>query len=169
MFYELNNTYVQREKKNTGGKFGGKYLGSGSYSPVPHFPVGKIRKRKMRDRKISSKSGGSILKADLFYHDFIHKPLTGISRKAGDLFYHVNAFDHIPEDSILPVPTRVVTEADEELTGRAVDVRAAGRAQRSALERYIAELSGHPRLVRRAHSPAAPVIATRVRIAALNQ
>ena len=170
MFYELNNTYVQREKKNTGGKFGGKYLGSGSYSPVPHFPVGKIRKRKMRDRKISSKSGGSILKADLFYHGFIHKPFTGISRKAGDLFYHVNAFDHIPEDSILPVPTRVVTEADEELTGRAVDVSAAsGRAQRSALERLIAKLSGHGRLSRRARSPAVPVIATRVRIAALNQ
>ena len=124
----------------------------------------------MRDRKISSKSGWSILNADLFNHGFIHKILSGISRHAGDLVYHVNALDYLAEDGILPVPIREVTQADEELAGRAVDVIAAsGRAQRSALERYIAELGGHVRLSRRARSPGATVIAARVRIAALNQ
>ena len=124
----------------------------------------------MRDRKISSKSGWSILNADLFYHGFIHKPFTGISWQVGDLVYHVNAFDHLAEDGILPVPPGKVIQADEKLTCRAVYVIAlSGRAQRSALEGYVAELGWYVRLSRRARSPAAPVIATRVRIAALNQ
>src|SRR5687768_13436164 len=115
MYYELNDAYVQQDKRNTGGKFGGKFLGSGSYFPVPHFPVGKIR-----NRKISSKSGWSILNADLFNHGFIHKILSGISRHAGDLVYHVNALDYLAEDGIFPIPIREVTQADEKLTGRAV-------------------------------------------------
>src|SRR5882672_2458112 len=113
------------------------------------------------------------IRARLECHTFNHNFCCGPGRsligwRAHDDFGVVEAVDYPSKDRILFVERRLFFQSDEPLAVCSVNVAGAGRAQRAALVRNIAELRLHVWIRRVAGTIDRRVISFRQRIAALD-